>query len=115
MMPNVGSGVWVEFEAGDTTYPIWTGGYWVTGELPHNEADTEASQSLKIIKTNSGLMINFDDDTEKLTLSDKDGSNIMTFEVQSGKIRIEAALKVGSRSTTNRISRKFITSIGFWR
>jgi hypothetical protein len=94
MMPDPGAGVWVEFEAGDTSYPIWTGGYWVTDELPHNEADTETSQSLKIIKTNSGLMITFDDDAEKLTLSDKDGSNMMTFEVPSGKIRIEAAIKV---------------------
>lgn len=94
MMPDVGAGVWVEFEAGDTTYPIWTGGYWVDGELPHNEADIEATPPLKIIKTNSGLMINFDDDAEKLTISDKDGSNIMTFEVQTGKIRVEAAIKV---------------------
>ncbi len=94
MMPDVGAGVWVEFEAGDTTYPIWTGGYWVDGELPHNETDTEATSRLKIIKTNSGLMINFDDEAEKLTISDKDGSNIMTFEVQTGKIRVEAAIKV---------------------
>ena len=94
MMPDVGAGVWVEFESGNLSYPIWTGCYWVTGELPNNEAGTEASAPLKIIKTNSGLMINFDDDAEKLTLSDKDGSNIMTFEVQSGKIRIEAAIKV---------------------
>lgn len=94
MMPDVGAGVWVEFEAGDTSYPIWTGGYWVDNELPHNESDTEATPPLKIIKTNSGLMINFDDNAEKLTISDKDGSNIMTFEVQTGKIRVEAAIKV---------------------
>src|SRR6478609_3476009 len=49
MMPDVGAGVWVEFEAGDTSYPIWTGGYWVDNELPHNESDTEATPPLKII------------------------------------------------------------------
>ncbi len=93
-IPEPGSGVWVEFEGGDTSYPIWTGGYWADGELPHNEADTEASPPLKIIRSSSGLMITFDDDAEKLTLSNSDGSNIMTFEVQSGKIRLEAAIKV---------------------
>ncbi len=27
-VPIIGSGVWVEFEAGDPDYPIWTGGFW---------------------------------------------------------------------------------------
>ena len=27
-------GVWIEFEGGDVSYPIWTGCYWRDGELP---------------------------------------------------------------------------------
>jgi uncharacterized protein involved in type VI secretion and phage assembly len=27
-VPQVGSGVWVEFEQGDPDYPIWVGGFW---------------------------------------------------------------------------------------
>jgi Type VI secretion system/phage-baseplate injector OB domain len=27
-VPQIGSGVWVEFEQGDPDYPIWTGCYW---------------------------------------------------------------------------------------
>lgn len=27
-VPIIGSGVWVEFERGDSDYPIWVGGYW---------------------------------------------------------------------------------------
>jgi hypothetical protein len=27
-VPQIGSGVWVEFEQGDPDYPIWTGGFW---------------------------------------------------------------------------------------
>ena len=27
-LPQTGSAVWVEFEAGDTNYPIWTGAFW---------------------------------------------------------------------------------------
>jgi len=27
-VPQVGSGVWVEFEQGDVDHPIWVGGYW---------------------------------------------------------------------------------------
>ena len=35
VVPPIGSGVWVEFEQGNTDYPIWTGGYWSsTEEVP---------------------------------------------------------------------------------
>lgn len=27
-LPQIGSSVWVEFEAGDPDFPIWTGGFW---------------------------------------------------------------------------------------
>ena len=34
-IPQVGSGVWVEFEQGDADYPIWTGCYYGTAaEVP---------------------------------------------------------------------------------
>lgn len=28
MVPQLGAGVWIEFEQGDPDYPIWTGGFW---------------------------------------------------------------------------------------
>jgi hypothetical protein len=35
MLPQIGSGVWIEFEQGNPDYPIWTGGYWgIAAELP---------------------------------------------------------------------------------
>jgi Type VI secretion system/phage-baseplate injector OB domain len=34
-VPQIGSGVWVEFEQGDPDYPIWTGCFWgSSAELP---------------------------------------------------------------------------------
>ena len=32
MVPQLGAGVWIEFEQGDPDYPIWVGGFW--GSLP---------------------------------------------------------------------------------
>ena len=33
-LPEEGSGVWIEFEGGDVSYPVWTGCYWREGEVP---------------------------------------------------------------------------------
>jgi len=30
-VPPIGSAVWIEFEAGDPDYPIWSGGFWSFG------------------------------------------------------------------------------------
>ena len=35
VVPQIGSGVWMEFEQGDPDYPIWTGSFWgVAAEVP---------------------------------------------------------------------------------
>jgi len=94
MIPEPGAGVWVEFEAGDTSFPIWTGGYWVNYELPKDQGSQEAKPSLRIIRSEKGLMISFNDDSETITLSDKDGSNKMTIEVGGGNIRLQGNMKV---------------------
>src|SRR5215470_8058949 len=28
MVPQIGAGVWIQFEAGDPDLPVWTGGWW---------------------------------------------------------------------------------------
>ncbi|MEK7395616.1 MAG: phage baseplate assembly protein V [Candidatus Poribacteria bacterium] len=93
-IPEPGAGVWIEFEAGDPSYPIWTGCFWSDNERPKNEKGTEAVPSLKIIRSEKGLMITLDDDEQVITLSDGDGSNIMTIDVQSGQITIKGTIKV---------------------
>src|SRR5262249_42073563 len=37
-LPEEGSAVWIEFEGGDVSYPIWVGGYWRDGEQPSDAA-----------------------------------------------------------------------------
>jgi len=35
MVPQLGAAVWIEFEQGESDYPIWTGGFWgSTAEMP---------------------------------------------------------------------------------
>jgi len=93
-IPEIGSMVWVEFEGGDPSYPIWAGCCWADDERPANEQGSRAVPSIKVIRTKSGLMITLDDKGKKLTLSDENGSNILTFEAQTGLVTLKAATKV---------------------
>lgn len=35
VVPQIGSGVWIEYEQGDPDYPIWAGGFWgVVADVP---------------------------------------------------------------------------------
>ena len=93
LIPEVRAGVWVEFEAGDPSFPIWTGCYWGDGQTPTDNAGTDASPTLKVIRSKAGLMVTMNDTDQVITVSDEDGSNVVTIEVQAGKITVKGAVK----------------------
>lgn len=93
LMPEIGTGVWVEFEAGDPSYPVWTGCFWGDGQAPKNERNQTASPTLKVIRSQAGLMVTMDDSGQVISVSDEDGSNLLTIEVQRGQITIKGATK----------------------
>lgn len=70
-LPEQGSGVWIEFEGGDVSYPIWTGCYWRSGEQP-----SDAAPKVKAIVTVSPHKILLDDDAQSITISDSNQNTI---------------------------------------
>jgi uncharacterized protein involved in type VI secretion and phage assembly len=80
-LPEQGSGVWIEFEGGDVSYPIWTGCYWRSGEQP-----SDATPKVKAIVTTAPLKILLDDDAQSITISD---SNQNTITLDSSGITLE--------------------------
>ena len=92
-VPEPGAGVWIEFEAGDVSRPIWTGCWWGTGQLPKNKAGTAATPAMKIVRSEQGLMVTMDDDGQTIHVSDKNGQNMLEIQVQPGKITIKGATK----------------------
>jgi Type VI secretion system/phage-baseplate injector OB domain len=66
-VPPVGANIWVEFEAGDTDYPIWAGCFWGSGEVPAAPALADT----KVIKTGAVT----------LNISDLPGGGGLTIEV----------------------------------
>jgi uncharacterized protein involved in type VI secretion and phage assembly len=71
MLPEVGSAVWIEFEGGDPSYPIWVGMYWTSGDLPSN-----ASADIKSIVTSAGS-IAFDNNESSITLTDAQNNTVV--------------------------------------
>ena len=43
LIPPVRAGVWIEFEAGDPSRPIWVGGWWGDAEVPQDERATAST------------------------------------------------------------------------
>ena len=70
------AGVWIEFESGDVSRPIWTGCWWGSGQLPKDETGSATTPSRKIIRTEEGLLLSLDDGGKTITLSDSNGSNL---------------------------------------
>jgi uncharacterized protein involved in type VI secretion and phage assembly len=70
-LPEVGSGVWIEFEGGDVSYPIWVGCYWRDGEVP-----PEAAPAVKAIVTKAGHKILIDDNAQSITITDPSNNTI---------------------------------------
>lgn len=92
-VPPVGAGVWVEFESGDLSRPIWSGCWWGENQVPEDNAGTQATPPLKIIRSKSGLMVTMDDDSQMITVSDSNGRNMLEIKVQQGQITVKSATK----------------------
>lgn len=93
-IPPVGAGVWIEFEAGDVSYPIWSGCWWAGNQLPKDHGGTAATPPLKILRSEQGLMVALDDGGQSIAVSDAGGDNIVTLEVTKGQVTVKAATKV---------------------
>jgi hypothetical protein len=68
MLPPKDSNVWVEFEAGDPDYPIWSGCFWGTGE----SLGLTGIEQMKVLKINKGLTV---------TINELPGAGGITLEV----------------------------------
>ncbi len=69
-IPPVGANVWVEFEGGDPDYPVWSGCFWGSGEVPAQPAVAE----MKVLKTDTGT----------ITVNDTPGAGGITIETATG-------------------------------
>lgn len=85
-VPEVGAGVWVEFEGGDLSYPIWTGTWFTTGAVPEG-----ATPGMKVFKSAAAHKIVLDDDAGTVEITDANGN---TVRMEAGAVTVTAGSAV---------------------
>jgi len=93
-VPPVGAGVWMEFEGGDVSRPIWAGCYWGAGEVPMKPPGSPSLPTTKIWRSELGLTAVLDDAAQTITLSDAGGANRVEVSVPSGTVTVKGLARV---------------------
>ncbi|HEX2084700.1 MAG TPA: phage baseplate assembly protein V [Solirubrobacteraceae bacterium] len=98
-VPEIGSGVWIEFEEGDLEFPIWVGTYWSgpghDSEVPRpNRADgaeepaVQVRPTRKIVKTVKGHTLQFEDadGVEMVTIVEAAHGHVITLDARGIRV-----------------------------
>jgi uncharacterized protein involved in type VI secretion and phage assembly len=91
-LPEVGDGVWIEFEAGNVTQPIWSGFWWGDDEIPD-----PAAEKTRVFATSNGHKLVLDEDANEVRIEHGGGPSIVltdsdiTIAVGSKKIVISSS------------------------
>jgi uncharacterized protein involved in type VI secretion and phage assembly len=91
-LPEVGDGVWIEFEAGNLDLPIWSGCWWADGEIP-----SPGAEKTRVFATSNGHKLVLDEDANEVRIEHGGGPSIVltdsdiTIAVGSKKIVISSS------------------------
>lgn len=94
-VPPIGSGVWIEFEAGDISRPIWVGGYWSSVEAPAQPpSPAPPAPTQHIWRSTLGLTVAMNDALQTIVLTDALGQNQVKVDVKTGTVTIAGLARV---------------------
>jgi uncharacterized protein involved in type VI secretion and phage assembly len=100
LLPEVGDGVWIEFEAGDVSRPIWSGFWWADDEIP----DPGGVQT-RVLATTAGHKLVLDDDGSEVKLLHSGGAEMtMTDSDITLKVGQSEITMTDSGTTTLKVS-----------
>ena len=85
LLPEEDDGVWIEFEAGDISRPIWTGFWWADDEMPEPGAP-----QVRALVTTAGHKLVLDDNENQVQLLHKDGAELTMTDT-------DITLKIGQK------------------
>ncbi|MFN3389085.1 MAG: phage baseplate assembly protein V [Allosphingosinicella sp.] len=94
-MPDVGANVWVEFEAGNLDFPIWSGCFWPDGAVD----PADGVPGVKFWRTKN-FVIRIDDDAGELTIEKTGGGKLKLSATELSTEADSVVQTAGSRKTT---------------
>jgi hypothetical protein len=71
LLPEVGDGVWIEFEGGDIDRPIWSGAWWGSNQRPSPQGE-----KVRLLATSGGHQVVIDEDANEMKLVHPGGAEI---------------------------------------
>lgn len=71
LLPEKGDGVWIEFEGGDLSRPIWSGCWWARNQVPSPQGDT-----VRILETSPGHQILIDEQNDEIKIVHPGGAEV---------------------------------------
>lgn len=72
LLPEVDDGVWIEFEGGDVSRPIWSGCWWARGQVP-----SPAGEKQRLLATSAGHQILIDEDADEIRVTHPGGGELV--------------------------------------
>jgi hypothetical protein len=96
-IPPIGAGVWIEFEGGDVSRPIWSGAFWGTAEAPAAPPappGTMTPPTTKILRSDFGLSAVFDDLLQTITITDGQGLNMLEISAVTGTVTVKGLAQI---------------------
>jgi Type VI secretion system/phage-baseplate injector OB domain len=106
-MPEIGASVWVEFEGGNPSFPIWAGCFWAEGHAPLPYAE---DPFCKVFKTRSNMLL-LDDTPEvggaTLTSSPPAVDDVITLKFSAEGVLLTAPPAVFNMSIEEGITLEF--------
>jgi hypothetical protein len=71
LLPEVGDGVWIEFEGGDIARPIWSGMWFASGQRPSPDGE-----KARLLATSAGHQVLVDEDGDEIKLVHPGGAEV---------------------------------------
>ncbi len=93
LIPKKGSGVWIEFEGGDPSFPV--GGPDASGptRAAPGQGGSKEPAPHQVLRTEKSLILTLDDKGQEIHLGDTAGNNVLTIFVQQGKVILKGNIK----------------------
>lgn len=95
-IPPKGASVWVTFENGDPSHPIWEGGHWARGQTP--AVAQRARPDNRVFQTKNWILEMDDEEgEEKFKITDRSSGNSFEFDTATGDLNMNVT---GDENTT---------------